>query len=134
MANIKVSELPSASTLYDGDALMIVQNNESKKLNGEYFNDKFNRLTDVLLRSGGGITGGTIKSVNGYGNILVVSAIFTCVIQLGLNNVEIKDIYGTHGDMNVSVGNNFEFTITGLYNWDHYIFIGSSAISEITLN
>lgn len=35
MANIKVSELPSATSLNDEDLVMIVQNNESKKINGE---------------------------------------------------------------------------------------------------
>lgn len=35
MANIKVSELPSASSFNDEDLVMIVQSNESKKISGE---------------------------------------------------------------------------------------------------
>lgn len=40
MANIKVSELPSATSLNDEDLVMIVQNNESKKISGEVINSK----------------------------------------------------------------------------------------------
>lgn len=42
MANIKVSELPSATSLNDEDLVMIVQNNESKKISGEDLFEEFN--------------------------------------------------------------------------------------------
>lgn len=95
---------------------------------------KANNVDGVLLKSGGNVTGGTIVSSNGYGNVLVVSADFVCVIQLSLTTASIIDIYGTHGTMSVTTNGNKEFTISGLYSWDHYILIGSSVITEITLS
>ena len=188
MANIKVSELNEASLIDDNDLLMIVQNNENKKIkgskikvayenNGEYYlklnnniivkegtdgstfvagdsnnvvlrpnghnssvgqailstagNLTTNNIDGVILKGKAGITTATITSLNGYGIVLIVSSQFVCVLELGKTNVAIHDIYGTHGTMNATI-NNGVVTITGLYNWDHYIFIGSNAITNIT--
>ena len=82
----------------------------------------------VCLKSGAGRTTATITSVNGYGIVLIVSSQFVCVLELTLTNVVIHDIYGTHGTMSVSISNNI-VSVTGLYNWDHYIFIGSDGLT-----
>lgn len=49
MTNIKVSELPSATSFNDEDLVMIVQNNESKKISGEnLLNYKFSQYNVAM--------------------------------------------------------------------------------------
>lgn len=106
----------------------------STPINAENLNHNFNELNkfgDVKLKSKEFSTSAIIKSENGYGIVLVISSQYIALVQLAGNNETpyIKDIYGTHAfTANVS-GNNV--TLDDLYNWDHYIFIGSNVITEI---
>lgn len=90
-------------------------------------------IDGVYLKAFAGATGASATSVNGYGILLIVSSQFVCLLQLANTTLYIKDIYGTHGTMNASISNNI-VSITGLYNWDHYILIGSDSISNISVS
>ena len=90
--------------------------------------------SSVTLKSNSAITSATIKSLNGYGIVFIVSSLYVCVIQLNNNTVNIQDVFGNHQDMTVSADGNKQFTVSGLHNWDHYIIIGSNVIEDITLN
>ena len=52
MANIKVSELPTATSANNEDYFMIVQNNESKKITVENLNNNFNLLSNQIYLIG----------------------------------------------------------------------------------
>ena len=92
------------------------------------------KYSSVTLKSESAITSATIKSLNGYGIVFIVSSLYVCVVQLNSTTVNIQDIFGTHQDMTVSADGNNQFTVSGLHNWDHYIIIGSNVIEDITLN
>ena len=117
-------------------ALVEFQNNSAPYLNAENLNHNFNELKngfgDVKLKSFNNVTNNIkITSVNGYGSLLLISAGIFCLIQLNGANIIIHDVYETHGNMVATIDNNV-LTLSGLYNWDHYILIGSfSSISSI---
>lgn len=96
------------------------------------FNELENTFGNVIMKSAGDITSAQITSSNGYGIVLVISSAFVCVVQLSRTNTYIYDIYGTHGTMQTSISNNV-LSLTDLYDWDHYIFIGSSVIESISI-
>lgn len=88
-------------------------------------------IDGVYFKSFNSTTTASITSVNGYGCVLIVSSQFVCVLELTPSSIIIHDIYGTHGTMSASINNNV-VSLTGLYNWDHYIFIGSNNINNIS--
>ena len=51
MANIKVSELSEVTTSFDGDALMIVQASESKRISKQNFLKELNDLKTVTFNN-----------------------------------------------------------------------------------
>ena len=128
MALIEFKNFPDTTTPLSANNL----NNNFNELDTK-IGDVDNKLGDCLLKSTSNITSLKVKSKNGYGIVFIVSTMFTCVVQLSSNTANIVDVYGTHGTMTVSADGNNEFTLNSLYNWDHYIFIGSDSITELTV-
>lgn len=118
MALIEFKNLPDTSTPLNAENL----NNNFVDLNKQISNVKFYSCNSTSTVK--------ISSANGYGIVLVTSAMFTCVVQLQGNSVAIHDIQGNHGEMTATMSNNV-VTLSNLYNWDHYIFIGSDVIQNI---
>ncbi len=52
MANIKVSEMPTATSVNNEDYLMVVQGNENKKITYENLNNNFNLLSNQITVTG----------------------------------------------------------------------------------
>ena len=97
-----------------------------------YSCDFINRINGgVLLKSISGPTSVSITSGNGYGVTTLFSTMYGAVIQFMGNNTipNVIPIYGTP-DFTTSVSGK-TVTLSGIHEWDHYIFIGSSIIDEI---
>lgn len=93
-----------------------------------------NNIDGVILKGKANITSATLQSVNGYGTVMLISSQYITVIQFAGPNTTpyIKNIYQTYSFTATSSGN--DIILTNLNNWDHYIFIGSDSIYNITFS
>ena len=140
MQKISFRDLPNTTTPINSDNLNLLQSNIEaafKNAHSESENDTYNckylnnLIGGVLLKSISGPTSVSITSGNGYGVTTLFSTMYGAVIQFMGNNTipNVIPIYGTP-DFTTSVSGK-TVTLSGIHEWDHYIFMGSSIIDEI---
>ena len=93
--------------------------------------DETKIINGVFLYSTSGITSVNITSSNGYGRCIVIGSSFICSVQFNGTNTAptLADLVGTN-PFTASINGNV-VTLSDLRNWDHYIFLGSSVITNI---
>lgn len=127
MASIKITELNEKTKVGVNDLIPIVDitANETKKIT------RANLFGGAILKSKSNSTTATIKSINGYGRVYILATdLLTYIAFEGDGvNATIHDMIGTNQYSATTSGK--IVTLTGLNNWDHYIFIGSDQISSI---
>lgn len=88
------------------------------------------RVKTALVKGFSAVTSVSATSSNGYGIVVVFSSAFVCVVQLQNTSATIIDVMGTHGTMTATMSSKV-LTLANLYNWDHYIIMGSNLITAI---
>ncbi len=123
MANIKVSEMPTTTTANDEDYLMIVQNNESKKITIENLNSNFEK--NIITAIGTENLTTTTQALE----LIKIASMATVGSKLSVSNNTIK--IGS-GVSYVKINGMLTFaTISGV-GQRHHVYIRKNSTNAIT--
>lgn len=105
---------------------------DSVLLDNDYNQTINDRFDGAIIKAFGDKTSVDVVLNNGWGMLLVITTYRMGIIQFaGTGNTPyVNNILGTLLPSFSWNGNTI--TISGLYNWEHYVFIGGKQITSIT--